>query len=68
MSTATITNATTYWVAILGPAGGGVAKFRDRAGGGSESSAATSLTALPSTWVTGKKYTDGPMSAYGLGS
>jgi outer membrane protein assembly factor BamB len=69
MSTATITNATTYWVAILGPAGGGLAKFRDRrAGGAAETSASTSLTTLPLTWVTGKKYTDGPISAYGLGS
>jgi outer membrane protein assembly factor BamB len=62
-----LANGAAYWVAILAPTGSGVVRFRDRAGGTSETSSATTLTALPATWVTGVKYTDGPLSAYGLG-
>jgi outer membrane protein assembly factor BamB len=62
-----LTSGAAYWIAILVPTGSGTVRFRDRAGGTSETSSAASLTALPATWVTGVKYTDGPMSAYGLG-
>jgi outer membrane protein assembly factor BamB len=60
-----ITAGTQYWIAILGSTGGTI-RFRDVAGGcRSESSASSSLTALPATWTTGFKYTDCPLSAYG---
>ncbi len=64
---ATVTAGTTYWIAILGSQGGTV-RFRDRSGGcRSESSASSSLTALPGTWSTGFTFTDCPLSAYGRG-
>ncbi|HWH92655.1 MAG TPA: PQQ-binding-like beta-propeller repeat protein [Baekduia sp.] len=60
-----LTAATKYWIAILGT-GSGTMRFRDAAGGcQSEASASTTLTALPSTWSTGAKYTDCPLSGYG---
>ena len=43
-------------------------KFRDRSGGSAETSAQTTLSALPPTWTTGRTFGDGPMSAYALGS
>lgn len=64
---ASITSGTTYWMAILGPTGAGTVKFRDKAGGSSETSASGSLTDLPATWSTGTHYSDGPLSAYGGG-
>jgi probable HAF family extracellular repeat protein len=59
------------WIGILTPAGSGTIRFRDNGGGlggvePSETSAQTSLTALPAVWTTGKRYEhDGPVSAYG---
>jgi hypothetical protein len=41
--TTTITAGATYWVAILAPAGDGTIRYRDGAGGTSETSASTSL-------------------------
>jgi outer membrane protein assembly factor BamB len=68
LPSAVISNGATYWIAILGPTGAGTVRFRDRAGAGvSETSASATLTSLPSTWVTGKGYTDDPVSAYVLG-
>lgn len=62
---ASLTAGTPYWIALLGT-GTGTIRFRDVAGGcHSESSASSSLTALPATWSTGVKYTDCPLSAYG---
>ena len=56
--------ATNYWIAILGASGGPV-HFRDAPSGPpSETSASSSLTALPQTWETGTVYFDGPLSAF----
>jgi hypothetical protein len=54
----------TYWLAILGT--GGTLRYRDRANGPcpSQTSAQTTLGALPSTWRTGTLYSDCPVSAY----
>jgi hypothetical protein len=61
--------AGTYWVALLSPAGQGVVKFRDVAGGGAaETSSAGTLGTLPATWSTGARYTDGQLSGYALGT
>jgi hypothetical protein len=65
-----VTAGTTYWIAILGPSGGGTLRFRDRCcGGGSpaETSAGTTLTTLPAAWTTGTVFSDGPLSAFGIG-
>jgi hypothetical protein len=65
----TITAGATYWIAILSPSGKGTFAFRDVLGGGaSETSASGMLSALPSSWATGARYTDGPLSAYGVGT
>jgi hypothetical protein len=59
----------TYWIAILSPSGRGTLAFRDVTGGGaSETSASATLGTLPSSWVTGAVYRDGPLSAYGTGT
>jgi len=61
--------AGTYWVALLSPAGQGVVKFRDVAGGGAaETSSVGTLGTLPATWSTGARYTDGQLSGYALGT
>jgi hypothetical protein len=62
--------AGTYWIAVLGPSGDGVVKFRDASGSGgaAETSSQTTLSALPATWATGTRYSDGPLSAYTLGT
>jgi hypothetical protein len=63
---ATIASGTKYWIAILGTQSGTI-RFRDVARGcHSETSASSALAALPATWSTGIKYTDCPLSAYGL--
>jgi hypothetical protein len=57
-----------YWLAVL--ATQGTIKFRDRMGSNAapmETSASSTLTALPATWSTGKVFPDGPMSFYGNG-
>ncbi len=60
---------TVYWIALLGPSGSGTLQFRDLGSGGAltETSAATGLDSLPSTWATGTVYHDGPVSAYAVG-
>jgi hypothetical protein len=58
----------TYWIAVLGPTG--TLKFRDRGAvgaGSSETSQQTALTSLPATWTTGSSFTDGLISAVGIG-
>ena len=66
--TVQITPGTTYWVAVLGPTGSGLVRFRDRSNGtgAAETSSQTNLTTLPATWSRGTVYTDGPMSLYGI--
>jgi hypothetical protein len=60
---ATIASGTTLWIAVLGPAG--TIRFRDLHGSGqSQTSSQKTLTALPTTWSTGSRYTDGQLSAY----
>jgi hypothetical protein len=61
-----ITAGTRYWIALLGTQSGTI-RFRDTQGGCSaESSASSSLTALPATWAAGTRWADCPLSAYGL--
>ena len=67
-SSAAVSSGSAYWLAVLGPTGAGQVKFRDRSGGSAETSAQTTLSALPPTWTTGRTFGDGPMSAYALGS
>ena len=65
-----ISSGAPYWVAILAPSGTGTVRFRDSAGSGGacETSAQTTLTALPATWTRGTVYTDGPLSLFGATS
>ncbi len=65
----TLTSGTSYWISILGTAGG-VPRFRDRSGGpcNSETSASTTLTSLPASWTTGTVFTTCPLSAYVSGN
>ena len=67
---ASVTAGTTYWIALLGPAGAGTLAFRDKGSGGSpcETSSQGSLAALPATWSAGTSYRDGPASAYASSS
>jgi hypothetical protein len=60
----TITAGKRYWLAVLGP--GGTPAFRDRGDGGcsSETSASSSLAALPSTWQPGQDWDTCSISAY----
>ncbi|MGH2912820.1 MAG: PKD domain-containing protein, partial [Solirubrobacteraceae bacterium] len=53
-----------YWLALLGQRG--TLRYRDRRNGPcpSETSAQTGLGSLPSSWRTGKRYADCPVSAY----
>jgi hypothetical protein len=65
-----VTAGTTYWIAILGPAGSGTLRFRDRCCGGgqpAETSSQTTLTSLPAAWSTGSVFSDGPATAFGIG-
>ena len=63
-----IASGASYWIALLSPNGGGQIRFRDRSGGGSETSSQTTLGTLPTTWTTGHAYGDGPVSGYAAGS
>jgi hypothetical protein len=68
VTAAPVTAGQTYWLAVLGR--GGTVAFRDRAGvgaGSSEASAQVGLTALPATWSSGAVFTDGLLSAVGIG-
>ena len=67
MPSAPIASGSSYWIAVLGPSGSGVVRFRDRGttAGAAETSSQTTLTTLPPTWTRERSYTDGPLSAYG---
>ena len=68
VTAAAVTAGQTYWIAVLAPSG--ALKFRDRTGvgaGSSETSSQPTLTSLPATWTTGSSFTDGLLSAVGLG-
>jgi hypothetical protein len=55
-----------YWIAVLGPRGGGKVSFRDRAGGArSQTSTQHKLAALPAQWSAGRTWPSSPLSAYG---
>ena len=64
VSSATITQGTSYWIAVLGT--GGVLNYLDSSSGTGASyvESATGLTSLPSTYSPGAKYTVSPASAY----
>jgi outer membrane protein assembly factor BamB len=65
ISPVSVTQATKYWIAILGTQSG-TPRYRDRKGGcSSELHAASGLSALPLVWSTGAVYDDCPISAYG---
>ena len=62
-----VTAGQRYWIAVLGPKGGGKISFRDAgAGGRSKTSGRPHLTLLPARW-SGAAHTaaTGPVSAYG---
>jgi Big-like domain-containing protein/galactose oxidase-like protein/purple acid phosphatase-like protein len=64
-----VTAGVKYWIALLGPSGGGIVQFRDVSGGGpSVMSSQTSLATLPPSWSSGASYTDSPLSAYAAGT
>ncbi|HXA55648.1 MAG TPA: hypothetical protein VNV37_12310, partial [Solirubrobacteraceae bacterium] len=64
LSSTQLTAGSTYWLAVLGT--GGTLDYRDRSPGPcpSESSAQSTLKALPASWRTGTVYHDCPVSAY----
>jgi hypothetical protein len=59
-----------YWLALLGPAGGGIVAFRDQpdgSGGPSRLSAQTNLSVksgLHRNWISGARFANSPASAY----
>jgi hypothetical protein len=63
---ASLTAGSNYWFALLNPADStGNLLWRDRAGGGGgleRTSLSAALAALPASWATGGRYTDGPVS------
>jgi plastocyanin len=60
-----VSAGTTYWIAVLGPAGGALVQVRDvPVGGRTQISAQTNLTTLPPAWSPGENYLNAPMSAY----
>jgi hypothetical protein len=62
-----LAGATPYWIAVLGT--DGALRFRDRLGGAgcvSETSASTSLTALPATWAADREWSTCDVSAVGV--
>ncbi len=62
-----VTANTSYWIAVLSPAGSGTAKVRYQgtgSGGTNDSSSQTTLSALPSSWSSGATSTQQSMSAY----
>ena len=65
ISAVPISAGTTYWIALLGPAGGGAVRFRDvQTGGKTQVSSQSTLAALPATWSPGTTYANSPISAY----
>ena len=63
----TIVAGTTYWLAVLSPAGGNAVSFRDTASGGvSVASQQTDLVSLPGQWSSGQSFGNGPVAGYVL--
>src|SRR3954471_9884895 len=68
---AAVTAGTTYWIALLST--NGTVRFLDKLNaapaplGLSEWSSSAALADLPSTWVSGTVFRDGPLTAVGLG-
>jgi len=54
-----------YWIAVLGPKGGGTLAFRDEDGGRSYTSSQHRLTSLPSVWSSGQHWSSTSLSAFG---
>ena len=62
-----VTSGTDYWLAVLAPHKAGTVKFRDLrdgTGGPTQTSAQTSLNALPNTWKPGTRYANSPASLF----
>jgi hypothetical protein len=60
-----ITAGGKYWIAVLGPIGGGTFQFRDtETGGKAQISLQSNLSILPANWSPGSNYFNSPMSAY----
>ena len=62
-----ITAGTPYWLAVLGPDGTGVLRFRDVVdgqGGPTQTSAQTWLDGLPRFWRPGRSYANAPASLH----
>jgi hypothetical protein len=57
----------TYWVAVLGPAGGGTPAYRDENGGTSYSSESTTLSSFGPTYGVGASWASTKLSVQGLG-
>ncbi|NBU89588.1 MAG: hypothetical protein EBS16_10350, partial [Betaproteobacteria bacterium] len=61
-----VVSGVSYWIALLNPPSTGTLRFRDVAsgGGGTFTSAQSSLTQLPTSWTVGTRYANSPASAY----
>ncbi|MCY1031023.1 Ig-like domain-containing protein [Corallococcus sp. BB11-1] len=59
-----VTTGTTYWLAVLGPSGGGNVYWRHTSGTGSYKVQPGLTTTLPSTWTGTGGYPGSDMSAY----
>jgi hypothetical protein len=70
ISPVTLAGGTSYWLAVLGPAGDGQISLRDVNEGGakSETSRQTNLSQLPDVWSSGQAYGSSPISAYASGA
>ncbi|NTW03286.1 MAG: DUF4082 domain-containing protein, partial [Oscillochloris sp.] len=61
----TVTAGQQYWIAVMSPLQSGRAYFRNvTAGSAAQTSALTTLSALPTTWQVGRSYSNSPLSAY----
>ncbi len=64
-----VTAGSTYWIAVLSPAGTGQLWIRDVPQGDAVIvSAQTTLTALPGSWTSGASYANSPLAAYVTGT
>src|SRR5207253_3230423 len=56
-----VTSGTTYWIAVLGPSGGGTLHFRGHCRGGGWPGGArdqSGASTLPASWATGRRRSD----------